>query len=233
MTGRRLNISGTASRTDSRTPGRTTATRARAGSVFPLVYAAAAGVVVYAGDSRALGWPNPYYLNPDFDRTDARDDSAGNVVVIEHEFGLTTYDHLESWCVTAGQLVGPGERIGVTGSTGRSRGKHLHFEFMPYPLNFGSVTYGRADPGPYFSTINPQSTEYDDVISPEQMYEIKRFIQDDGERRHTVTRNFVTAELSKKISDGDYSVKTFVQREINTNVDRAILDNRAVEEDKA
>lgn len=117
------------------------------GQVHPEVYAAAPGVVLYAGDSRALGWPNPYFLNPDFDRTDARDDSAGNAVIIRHDDGgMTTYNHLESWSVRRGQRVTGRQRIATTGSTGRSTGKHLHFEWIPYPCNFNTPTYGRVRP---------------------------------------------------------------------------------------
>lgn len=122
---------------------------------YPDVFAAAAGVVLYAGDSRALGWPNPYYLNPDFDRSDAQDSSAGNVVVIGHgNHGVTTYSHLEAFKVAKGAVVAAGQVIAVTGSTGYSFGKHLHFEWIPYPFDFGTATYGRVRP--VFSTISPQ-----------------------------------------------------------------------------
>lgn len=125
-------------------------------NIFPDVYAAADGVVRFAGDSRTLGWPNPWYLNPDFDRTDAQDSSAGNVVVIGHTDGDTTYAHLESFDVAKGQRVTAGQRIGTVGDTGYSFGKHLHFEWLPYPFDFGTPTYGRARPT--FSTITVQST---------------------------------------------------------------------------
>jgi hypothetical protein len=130
------------------------------GTVYPNVYAAAPGVVVYAGDSRALGWPNPWYFNPDFDRTDARDDSAGNTVVIEHDGGhVTTYDHLESWTVERGDRVEARQIIGITGATGRATGKHLHWELITAPFNFGTATYGRVDPNPYLSgAIAPEGT---------------------------------------------------------------------------
>ena len=122
-----------------------------AGEVFPEVFAAAAGTVLYAGDSRALGWPNPWYFNPDFDRTDAVDSSAGNVIVIAHPGYVTTYSHLESWSVAKGEVVRPGQVIAVTGTTGRSTGKHLHFELLSVPFDFTTATYGRIDPNPWRS----------------------------------------------------------------------------------
>ena len=55
----------------------------------------------------------------------------GNQVTIQHADGtVTTYAHLSSISVSAGQSVGGGERIGAVGSTGNSTGPHLHFEVL-------------------------------------------------------------------------------------------------------
>ncbi len=74
------------------------------------VYAADAGVVVYAG------WNDYGY---------------GNMVMIDHGNGFQSlYAHLSALNVGCGQSVGQGEGIGAVGSTGRSSGSHLHFELM-------------------------------------------------------------------------------------------------------
>jgi murein DD-endopeptidase MepM/ murein hydrolase activator NlpD len=53
----------------------------------------------------------------------------GTVVVIDHGKGVKTfYAHLESLAVEAGRRVAGGDTIGTVGSTGLSRGPHLHFE---------------------------------------------------------------------------------------------------------
>ena len=53
----------------------------------------------------------------------------GNLVVIAHRFGATTwYAHLASIAVAPGRCVVAGNRVGTVGSTGRSSGPHLHFE---------------------------------------------------------------------------------------------------------
>ena len=53
----------------------------------------------------------------------------GNDVIIDHGNGLQTlYAHLSKTYVTAGQSVGKGEVIGISGCTGRCTGDHLHFE---------------------------------------------------------------------------------------------------------
>jgi murein DD-endopeptidase MepM/ murein hydrolase activator NlpD len=122
------------------------------GKPAPAVYAAENGTVLFAGDSRTLGWPNPWYTNPDFDRTDARDSSAGNMVVIGHRDGVTTYNHLAAFSVAKGQGVSRGQRIATIGATGNANGPHLHFEWIPYrsatnrTFNFNTATYGRARP---------------------------------------------------------------------------------------
>ena len=56
-------------------------------------------------------------------------DSYGNYVLINHGGGnATLYAHMSSTAVTAGQYVSQGQVIGYVGSTGWSRGPHLHFE---------------------------------------------------------------------------------------------------------
>jgi len=53
----------------------------------------------------------------------------GNLIEIDHGSDLTSrYAHLARIDVHPGQIVRPGERIGASGSTGRSTGPHLHFE---------------------------------------------------------------------------------------------------------
>ncbi len=74
------------------------------------VYAADAGVIVYAG------WNDYGY---------------GNMIMVDHGNGFQSlYAHLSAFNVGCGQSVGQGEVIGAVGSTGRSSGPHLHFELM-------------------------------------------------------------------------------------------------------
>lgn len=81
----------------------------------------------------------------------------GWCVVVRHDDGtVTTYQHLASVDVKAGQRVPGGSRLGVMGSTGTaSSGAHLHLEAFPAGrfLVTGSLAWsspGRAvDPEPY------------------------------------------------------------------------------------
>jgi murein DD-endopeptidase MepM/ murein hydrolase activator NlpD len=79
---------------------------ARAGTP---IASAAGGIVAFAGFKRDYGW----------------------VVEIDHGNGLSTrYAHASELLVRAGQVVVPGDRIAMVGSTGRSTGPHLHFEVL-------------------------------------------------------------------------------------------------------
>jgi murein DD-endopeptidase MepM/ murein hydrolase activator NlpD len=81
-----------------------------AGNLGEAVYAADAGVIVYAG------WNDYGY---------------GNMIMVDHGNGFQSlYAHLSALNVGCGQSVGQGEVIGAIGSTGRSSGPHLHFELM-------------------------------------------------------------------------------------------------------
>ena len=73
------------------------------------VYATAAGVVTHAG----------------------RQGAYGNLIVINHGFGLETrYGHLSGFQVHQGDHVQRGDLIGRLGATGRATGNHLHYEVL-------------------------------------------------------------------------------------------------------
>jgi murein DD-endopeptidase MepM/ murein hydrolase activator NlpD len=57
--------------------------------------------------------------------------SYGNLVVIDHGYGITTrYGHLSRFAVSDGQQIHRGDVIGYVGSTGRSTSSHLHYEIL-------------------------------------------------------------------------------------------------------
>ena len=83
--------------------------------------------------------------------TAGRTGGYGNLVEIDHGSGLSTrYAHLSRVLVKAGDTVDAGETIGLSGSTGRSTGPHLHYEVR---------RNGRAsDPARFLSAGNKLST---------------------------------------------------------------------------
>jgi murein DD-endopeptidase MepM/ murein hydrolase activator NlpD len=59
------------------------------------------------------------------------DGEYGNLMVVRHDFGMTTrYGHLSAFKAKRGQTVKRGEVIGYVGSTGRATGPHLHYEIL-------------------------------------------------------------------------------------------------------
>jgi murein DD-endopeptidase MepM/ murein hydrolase activator NlpD len=61
--------------------------------------------------------------------TAAPNGAYGNMVVLDHGYGIVTkYGHLSKFAVSGGQHVKRGDVIGYVGSTGRSTGAHLHYE---------------------------------------------------------------------------------------------------------
>ncbi|MFJ2897205.1 peptidoglycan DD-metalloendopeptidase family protein [Streptomyces sp. NPDC087218] len=62
----------------------------------------------------------------------------GNQVVVKHADGrYSQYGHLSSISVSAGQTVGAGQQVGLSGATGNVTGPHLHFEVRTGPA-YGS-----------------------------------------------------------------------------------------------
>lgn len=65
----------------------------------------------------------------------------GHYVIVEHENGLQTlYGHLAERSVKVGELVYPGDIVGLAGNTGKSSGAHLHFEIRYGEVNIDPVT---------------------------------------------------------------------------------------------
>jgi peptidoglycan hydrolase-like protein with peptidoglycan-binding domain len=66
----------------------------------------------------------------------------GNLVVIQHRLGYTTwYAHLSRITSWVGENVSGGTRIGYVGSTGYSTGPHLHFEVRRYNTPIDPMPY--------------------------------------------------------------------------------------------
>lgn len=81
-----------------------------------------------------------------------RNGDYGITVEIDHGMGIVTrYAHLKSVLVKKGDRIDAGEEIGIIGSTGRSTGRHLHYEIRldgrpvnPAPFLEASKLYGNV-----------------------------------------------------------------------------------------
>ncbi|MGB8490279.1 MAG: M23 family metallopeptidase [Bacteroidales bacterium] len=80
----------------------------------------------------------------------------GNCIVIDHGYGYrSTYGHLSSIRVSAGNNVKRGDMIGLTGSTGTSSGPHLHYQID---------LFGKFKNPLYFFNNDLSEDEYRDMI---------------------------------------------------------------------
>jgi len=90
------------------------------------VYAAKGGAVEYLNTGETDQNKDDNYTG----------DVRGNYVLLGHDNELATrYLHLTTVLVTNDQQVVAGQVIGTVGSTGRSSGPHLHFDFGRGSIN--------------------------------------------------------------------------------------------------
>lgn len=79
----------------------------------------------------------------------------GNLVEIDHGMGvITRYGHLKTVLVEAGEEVDVRQPIGVIGSTGRSTGRHLHYEIRVDEIAFDPARFIEA--GRYLAEVMRQ-----------------------------------------------------------------------------
>ncbi len=87
-------------------------------------------------------------------------DSFGNVIEINHGYGLVTlYAHMSKFNVKRGEKVVRGQIIGLTGNTGLSAGPHLHYEVHLRNKEVDPVSY-------FFKDLTAK--EYETVVARAQ-----------------------------------------------------------------
>ncbi len=75
--------------------------------------------------------------------------TRGNAVILDHGRGVFTgYWHLSELKVVPGQVVSPGEPLGLVGNTGLSTGAHLHWEMRIYGIAVDPMQFLNEAPFP-------------------------------------------------------------------------------------
>lgn len=87
-------------------------------------------------------------------------ETAGNYVTVQYDRTdgssyQITYMHMKELTVKQGDRVMAGQQLGLSGTTGRSTGEHLHMEFRYLDRNTGQ--YKRADPAQYLAELEVRS----------------------------------------------------------------------------
>ena len=69
---------------------------------------------------------------------------TGNTVLIDHGYGLVTlYAHMSKLEVKVGDRVQPGQKLGLSGMTGRASGPHLHWGIVINKLKVNPLDFVR------------------------------------------------------------------------------------------
>lgn len=109
----------------------------------------------------------------------------GNLVVVKHRLGFTTwYAHLSRITTWPGERLVGGTRIGLVGSTGRSTGPHLHFEVRRYDAPI--------DPMPWMLATTARASASARLGPRRHGPQVERGVQ----------RGFVNAKLHGHFADG-------------------------------
>lgn len=71
----------------------------------------------------------------------------GNYIVIDHGNNVTSlYGHMSETEVTKGQIVQPGDIIGLEGQSGWATGPHVHFEVRVFGIPVNPRTFVQGEP---------------------------------------------------------------------------------------
>ncbi len=98
---------------------------------------------------------------------------AGNYVVIKHDSTYSTrYLHLSKILVRKGQKVTRGQRIGLSGKTGRVTGPHLHYELIargrPVNAMTANIPMATSVPKKEMSLFAARRDELDRMLDEQQ-----------------------------------------------------------------
>lgn len=99
----------------------------------------------HAGTDYVTATENVYAMMPGRIRKIGYDKRLGNYITIDHGDFRVTYAHLHTVVGDKGDIVQAGQSVGISGSTGRSTGEHLHVS-MRYKKEV-------VDPDPFIRAV--------------------------------------------------------------------------------
>ena len=140
-------------------------------------YAAESGTVIFAGYSG----------------------SAGNLITIDHGNGLVTkYMHHSEIYVKVGDHVEKGQQIGLSGTTGRSTGNHLHFQVEENGVAVNPLLYLEGNgTSSELQRMDPMK----DIVSGTKVVLEKKDIETSGEDAQNVAVE--ETEVAESIAETD------------------------------
>lgn len=156
------------------------------------VYAALGGIVT------SSGWNGGY----------------GNAITIDHGRGFSTlYGHMSQLIASVGQMVAPGQVIGLVGSTGNSTGPHLHFETRMNgermdPASFFGFSVGSRDvPQDMIAWVH----KHEAIIPADEMEKLKRLTNPRAPYRNS--HGEILPGLNTRFANSARGYSNFVEKE--------------------
>lgn len=170
-------------------------------------YAAESGTVIFAGYSG----------------------SAGNLITIDHGNGLVTkYMHHSEIYVKVGDHVEKGQQIGLSGTTGRSTGNHLHFQVEENGVAVNPLLYLEGNgTSSELQRMDPMK----DIVSGTKVVLEKKDIETSGEDAQNAAVEETEAAESIAETDSQKQQKTAVETAEIADSAKQVVD-KAVKTEK-
>ena len=170
-------------------------------------YAAESGTVIFAGYSG----------------------SAGNLITIDHGNGLVTkYMHHSEIYVKVGDHVEKGQQIGLSGTTGRSTGNHLHFQVEENGVAVNPLLYLEGNgTSSELQRMDPMK----DIVSGTKVVLEKKDIETSGDAQNAAVEETEAAESIAETDSQKQQKETAVETAEIADSAKQVVD-KAVKTEK-
>lgn len=155
--------------------------------------------------------------------------SAGNLITIDHGNGLVTkYMHHSEIYVKVGDHVEKGQQIGLSGTTGRSTGNHLHFQVEENGVAVNPLLYLEGNgTSSELQRMDPMK----DIVSGTKVVLEKKDIETSGEDAQNAAVEETEAAESIAETDSQKQQKTAVETAEIADSAKQVVD-KAVKTEK-